>query len=141
MLKFKRVSEEQVPEILKSITTYTEISQNGSSIKKVSFESSIFGKGYLSAESYSGLEVFIEQKPKFWVLAISDRNYCSDDDKAVAKKFVSMKHKFASRPDAEDFISDMGSAKNALEIVEIDPNDSERSKETLKEFNLDEIPF
>lgn len=142
MLKFTKVSDEKkIEEVLKSITTYHEISTNGSSIKRVGFESSLYGKGYFHAESYSGIEVFIEQKPKVWILAIDEKRYVTDNNLKLAKKFVAMKHQFAARSEAEDFISDIGEAQDIIEIIEIDPNNPEETKKTFKEFNLDEIPF
>lgn len=142
MLKFKRATESQFEKVLKSITSYSDISLNDSSIKRLSFESSVYGKGYFSTESYSGMEIFIEQKPKFWIMTLKDR-YGNENDKAVAKKFISMKHKFASEKDGDDFVSDIGDAKDMIDFKEIDPNseDADYLKEHADHICTGDIPF
>lgn len=138
MLKFSRVSDpNRIEQIINSISAYTEVSFSSSSIKKLSFESK-FGKGYFSTD-YSDLNLYLEEKPKFFILLLDDD--LDESQYPLLMKIINMKHQFASKQDAKDFISDLGKDADYLFISEIDPNKPEELTKSTRKFLEAEIPF
>jgi hypothetical protein len=139
MRKFTSVTSPEKMETILKYMKVTEVSMDGSNIKRIDF-TGYAGPGYMVASEYgSSMKMFLEVKPKYWLIELEEEE-CPDELKQFAKYVVEKKIQFSSKEEAQKEISGIGmSAKNFLIAKEIDPNEEE--PKARPSASTDELPF
>lgn len=139
MLKFNCVPDSRIETILQSIRHFPQITQDGSTLKRIGFTTNDGLEGYIQAGDYgSSLKIYLEVKPKFFTVLLADD--LDEKEFPALMKIIRLKNHFPTKEDAKKFISDLGKEADYLTIVEVDPNQPEKICSGAKTL-LDEIPF